>query len=177
MNSKKREWGDITSISTADHEDTRGSRDVVTNKRAKRRVTLVPVKRIASILDITGVPVQGITIVVIVAARNIHVHLLLLLPLFFIVYFPNHNKAPSIFIFIFFVFHNRVLLEGERLVRGKRDGKREEVRLPLFFGLGLWVVVPIRVCVWVDVFWGVGRGVEGTRMVWFCVNKRLVSEA
>lgn len=65
----------ITGIAAADHEDTRGSRDITTNNGAKRRVMLVPVEALG-FLDVSRVPVQGVSIVVSVEARHIPVHLL-----------------------------------------------------------------------------------------------------
>lgn len=64
---RKIKEGIITGIATANHEDTRGSGDIATNKGAKRSVALVPIEAL-SLLDITGVPIQGVAIVVSIAA-------------------------------------------------------------------------------------------------------------
>jgi hypothetical protein len=72
---RKIKEGIITGIATANHEDTRGSRDITTNKGAKRRVMLVPIEAL-SFLDVSRGPVQGVSIVVSVAARHVPVHLL-----------------------------------------------------------------------------------------------------
>jgi hypothetical protein len=64
---RKIKEGIITGIATANHEDTRGSGDIATNKGAKRGVALVPIEAL-SLLDITGVPIQGVAIVVSIAA-------------------------------------------------------------------------------------------------------------
>lgn len=63
----------ITSIATANHEDPRRGWEILPNKWAKRRVTLVPVKG-ATFLDIAGIPVQRIAIVVRIAARYVSEH-------------------------------------------------------------------------------------------------------
>ena len=67
-----------TGIAAADHENRRKSGDEVADKRAEGRVALVPVEG-ATFLDVAGVPVEGVAIVVGVAARLVPQHLLLLL--------------------------------------------------------------------------------------------------
>lgn len=68
-----RSGGEITGIATADHEDARRSGDIFANKRTESRVTLVPIEG-AALLHVSRVPVEGVAIVVCVAARHVPVH-------------------------------------------------------------------------------------------------------
>lgn len=77
-----------TGIAASDHENAGGGRNVLLNKGAKSRVSLVPVEG-PDLVGVSGVPVEGVAVVVGVAARHIPVQeaapprQLLLLP------FPN----------------------------------------------------------------------------------------
>lgn len=63
----------ITGIATTDHEDARGGGDVLANEGAEGGVALVPVEGTA-FLNVTGVPVEGVAVVVRVTRRHVSVH-------------------------------------------------------------------------------------------------------
>lgn len=70
---------EITGIATANHKyGTRGW-DVLAHERAESRVPLVPIKG-TTFLRVPAVPVEGVAIVVRVAARHVPVHTSLIFP-------------------------------------------------------------------------------------------------
>lgn len=74
----KEAWnrGEITGIAAADHEDPTWSRDVLANKRTKRRIPLIPVEGTA-LLNVARVPVERVAVVVGVAGGHVPEHVLL----------------------------------------------------------------------------------------------------
>ena len=71
---EKNEGKKNTGIATANHENARRGRDIFTNKRPKSSITLIPIKRTA-LLQIASVPIDGIAIVVGIAARHVPIHI------------------------------------------------------------------------------------------------------